>query len=255
MGAPRRNTMHDQIARVLRDRIATGVYPLSEMLPPEMLLVSEFEVSRHTVREAMKTLVNEGLIERSPGRGTIVAPPSKERAVWGVKSLDDLLGEFAANRIAVVRHGPVPVREVPELGILFSLRSNSSLYHIQRVIKAESGPMALNDVYTLPKYAAQIPADLIGLKPMMKLIETYCRLEATRTRQVASATSADARTAKLLEVRPGTPLLNLKRTYVDRHDATIEYTELLFRSDRYQHTVDFFRAKRGPRAPRATAET
>jgi GntR family transcriptional regulator len=249
MGAPRRNTMHDQIARVLRDRIATGVYPLSEMLPPEMLLVTEFEVSRHTVREAMKALVNEGLIERVPGRGTVVAPPSKDRNLWGVKSIDDLVGEFAGNRIVVVKHGIVPVRDFPEVGALFSLRHNSSLYYIERIINGEEGPMAVNHVYTLPKYAAQIPADQIGYKPTMKLIETYCRIEAMRTRQVAGVASANAKTAKLLGVRLASPLLKLKRTYVDRQNAPIEYTELFFRSDRYEHTVDFLREKR-PRARR-----
>ena len=75
----RGTTMYQQVANVLRDRIAYGIYPKDELLPPEMLLLSEFNVSRHTIREAMRMLVGEGLIERSPGRGTIVSPPSRTR--------------------------------------------------------------------------------------------------------------------------------------------------------------------------------
>ena len=77
--------MYQQVANVLRDRIAYGIYPKDELLPPEMLLLSEFNVSRHTIREAMRMLVGEGLIERSPGRGTIVSPPSRTRGNWGIK--------------------------------------------------------------------------------------------------------------------------------------------------------------------------
>ena len=56
--------MYQQVANILRDRIAYGIYPKDELLPPEMLLLSEFNVSRHTIREAMRMLVGEGLIER-----------------------------------------------------------------------------------------------------------------------------------------------------------------------------------------------
>ena len=84
MANGRGTTMYEQVANILRDRISYGIYPKNELLPPEMLLLAEFNVSRHTIREAMRMLVDEGLIERSPGRGTIVSPSSAGSGNWGL---------------------------------------------------------------------------------------------------------------------------------------------------------------------------
>ena len=46
--------MHQSVAGTIRDRISYGIYPENEMLPPELMLSAEFNVSRHTMREALK---------------------------------------------------------------------------------------------------------------------------------------------------------------------------------------------------------
>jgi len=233
--------MHEQIARVLRDRISTGVYSVDEMLPPEMLLVAEFKASRHTVREAMKTLVNERLIERVPGRGTVVRPRYNEEK-WGIRSLNDLVGEFNQSQIVVLKRANVSSKSYPQVADIFSLRgATSTLFHIERVMNSYVGPMALHNLFTLPRYAKQLPADQIGHVPLIGQIEEHCNVRAARTRQVATAESADARVSKMLGVRVGTPMLILRRTYLDQDGNPIEYTELICRPDRYQHTIDFLR--------------
>lgn len=239
----RQEAMHVQVARLLRDRISYGIYPENEMLPPEMLLLAELNVSRHTMRVALETLVSEGLIERSPGRGTVVSPRSAQRGAWGVKSINDLIGEFNQSQLDVLKRAVVPVKEFPEIGTMFALKSSGSLYHIQRVIKIDSEPAALHNLYTLVGYASRLPEDEIGYVPLISLIEMHCRIRAARTRQVATAVAADTLAAKLLGVRKGAPLLALRRTYLNSDDEPIEYTELLCRPDRYQHTVDFLREK------------
>jgi GntR family transcriptional regulator len=241
MPVKRGKTIYKKIANMLRDRISYGVYSENQMLPPEMLLLAEFNVSRHTIREAMKALVAEGLIERKAGRGTIVSPRSKLGGAWGVRSINDLIGEFNDSEIVVLKRGIVSARSFAKVAELFSLRSSGSLYCIQRVIKFKQGPTAFHRLFTLVRYASRIPKDELGYKPLIGQIEHYCRLHAFRTRQVASATEADARVAKLLGVRRGTPMLTLRRTYLSHNDQPIEYTELVCRSDRYEQTVDFYR--------------
>ena len=112
MAGKRSHTMYRQIADTLRDRISSGVYRENELLPPELTLVDEFDVSRHTVRDAMKALVAEGLIERTAGRGTVVSPPSSAQPKWGVRSLADLVGEFSDSEITVLKKGAVSARSV-----------------------------------------------------------------------------------------------------------------------------------------------
>ena len=250
MPASRGNTMYRQIADTLRDRISSGLYREEEMLPPELLLADEFDVSRHTIRDAMKALVADGLIERTAGRGTIVSPRSTSAAKWGVRSLADLVGEFSDSDVTVLRKGGVPARSAPHVAKLFGLEPRDSLYAIQRVITLKQGPIAFHRLFTFMKYASRIPADEIGYETLIGQIEKYCRVQAFKTRQVASATEAEADVAKALGVRRGTPMLVLRRTYLTRDDAPIEYTELVCRPDRYEQTVDFYReaASRSPRS-------
>jgi GntR family transcriptional regulator len=130
---------------------------------------------------------------------------------------------------------------VPGVAELFGLRATGSLYSIQRVISLKQGPTAHHRLYTLVQYASRIPQDVLGYETLIGQIEKYCRVRAFRTRQVASATEADADVAKVLGVRKGAPMLKLRRTYLNREDEPIEYTELVCRPDRYEQTVDFYR--------------
>src|SRR6266508_2118015 len=67
--------MWQQVADHMRDEILKGTYTAGQPLPSEEALAAEFGVSRPTIREGIKTLVAEGLVEVSRPRGTIVRDP------------------------------------------------------------------------------------------------------------------------------------------------------------------------------------
>jgi len=66
--------LYEQIARVVRERIAKGIYPVGQ-LPGEAVLAAEFDVARPTVRHALGILAEEGLVRAVRGRGTYVLRP------------------------------------------------------------------------------------------------------------------------------------------------------------------------------------
>jgi LacI family transcriptional regulator len=70
-----------RLSELLRSRIFTGTYKCGEFMPPERVLALEHGVSRVTVRQAIDTLKQEGILAPEHGRGTrIVASPSDGRA-------------------------------------------------------------------------------------------------------------------------------------------------------------------------------
>ena len=84
-----------QILNVLSQRVETGQYPLEERLPTESELCDEFGASRFTVREALRRLVDHGMVQRRQGAGSIVVAASpKARYVHSLSSLADL-SQFA----------------------------------------------------------------------------------------------------------------------------------------------------------------
>jgi DNA-binding LacI/PurR family transcriptional regulator len=76
--------LYHHIAAYFRDRILTGAIPAGTRLPTEFEIAKEHDVSRGTVRQALHTLVSEGIVERVQGRGTFVRAaaftPAKETA-------------------------------------------------------------------------------------------------------------------------------------------------------------------------------
>lgn len=64
-----------QIAADIRQRIESGEYPPSRAVPSEMDMCEMYEVSRNTVRRAVRLLNAEGVLRTVRGKGTYVEPP------------------------------------------------------------------------------------------------------------------------------------------------------------------------------------
>ena len=66
------NPMYRQIAEDLREQIDSGTLTPGQQLPTELELREQYSASRNTVRDAIKWLINLGLVETRPGQGTFV---------------------------------------------------------------------------------------------------------------------------------------------------------------------------------------
>ena len=69
---------YKQLAATLEQRIQDGTYVVGKTIPPEIQLQKEFQLSRHTVRQAIALLVQEGYLKSEKGSGTFVLRRNKE---------------------------------------------------------------------------------------------------------------------------------------------------------------------------------
>src|ERR671913_1575743 len=76
--------LHQQIRRAIARPILAGAWAPGRRIPSEHELMARFGVSRMTVNRALASLAGEGLVERKRKSGTVVAPPSAERAVFEI---------------------------------------------------------------------------------------------------------------------------------------------------------------------------
>lgn len=74
-----RTSKMEMVASRLRSRIVGGAYPPGTFLPAERALADEFGVARNTLRAALETLEEEGVIRHEDRRGTLVVPPAVAR--------------------------------------------------------------------------------------------------------------------------------------------------------------------------------
>jgi len=108
----RKGDLHHNAVSMLRDMIVSGALAPGERLN-ERELCEQLQVSRTPVREALKTLTQEGLLHSLPNRSPVVAPlDAAETAalVDVVAAIEALAGELAARRVSDA--------QVAELGIL-----------------------------------------------------------------------------------------------------------------------------------------
>ena len=89
-----RTTKYAKLRDLISDQIATGTLNKGDFLPSEPVLAKRFEISRSTVRQAIAELETDGLVERIPGKGTLVlqngvvaAPPVVAPAASGARGI------------------------------------------------------------------------------------------------------------------------------------------------------------------------
>lgn len=72
-----RKSLVSTVADALLDQIVSGELAVDDALPTEAVLCETYDVSRMTVREALKTLQAQNVVRVVPGRGTYVTPVSR----------------------------------------------------------------------------------------------------------------------------------------------------------------------------------
>ena len=96
-----RRSLHDEVVERLRSMIVEGELPAGQRIP-ERVLCERFGISRTPLREALKVLATEGLIDLLPNRGALVSRISAEglqEAFEVMGALEALAGELACSRI------------------------------------------------------------------------------------------------------------------------------------------------------------
>ena len=97
-----KESLYKRIARELAHQISTGTYPPGSLFPTEMELCETWQVSRHTMREALRELTEQGLISRRKGAGTRVCEPQASGVNHPLSHLEDLL-LLAKNNLRVIK--------------------------------------------------------------------------------------------------------------------------------------------------------
>ena len=124
--------MHEDIVVRLRRRIADGELSPGDRLPPERTLAEMFSVSRNTVREAIKVLIDNGVVESRQGAGNYVVDMPESEFV-------DRFAEAVSRQQSALRDA-FNVRKLVEPEIASLAARNAEPEHIsklERVLEAQ----------------------------------------------------------------------------------------------------------------------
>ncbi|MFD3332130.1 GntR family transcriptional regulator [Streptomyces sp. NPDC058700] len=221
--------LYFQLAGQLEDAVANGTLTPGTLLGNEIDLATRLGLSRPTVRQAIQTLVDKGLLVRRRGIGTQVVHSTVRRPLELSSLYDDLdaAGQLPATRVLVHRVEPAAAPVAAALRV----PEGSDVLYLERLRTAHGEPMAYLRNH-LP--AGLVEADTARLEStgLYRMLRAAA-LTLHSARQAVGARAATAAEAALLDEPEGAPLLTMERVTFDDTGRAVEYGSHLYRATRY----------------------
>ena len=199
-----RQTRTEVVRDALADELRTGVYAAGEQLPNEDRLAEKFEVSRATVREAVRGLIEGGYLTRRHGVGTFVTGFSQRRhsldATVSYTGMIAGAGMTPGERVVARTERPATADEAAAL----AMPQRTVLTCVSRVRTADGNPVIYSE--------DRIPTGLLGKARQAPLDTSLYELLGSAGLAIHHGVAAlrpvvaDQRLAGLLEIQPGSAL-------------------------------------------------
>ena len=219
--APRAQPLYAQVKALLMQRLIAGQWRPGEMLPSEFQLADLFGVSQGTMRKALDALAADNVVVRRQGRGTFVAEHDDHRALFHFFHLvgPDGARRLPESRLISVRKGLAGRIEAGCLGI----GRGRPVIRIRRVRSLDGCP-AIAETIAVPQKLFPDLADIREVpNTLYDFYEQRYGITIARAVERLAAVPADERDAKLLEIAPGAPLLEIDRTALALDGAPVEW--------------------------------
>lgn len=229
-----------QIFQIIRNMIASGSYPPGAQLPTDDQFMRDFGVSRHTVRAALQRLVDDGIIERHPGKGSFVVDQADVASAWTIRSVNDILNDKFDTQRKVLFAGTVRAADHRDAARAFQIVDSAELFMLHIIRFTASGPHATSNVY-IPIEFAKVPAHCFEHDLVMRVLEERFHVRAHKMHIDFTAALADRRTSELLHISRGSAVLAWQQTFYAREGSTLQFTRAQYRPDRRPHRLELYR--------------
>lgn len=225
---------HHALAETLAEEIGAAAYPVGGRFPTEADLRARFGVGRHTVREALKILAEQGLIGRRRKTGTVVlaARPVSHYA----HSLRDLKGllDFAESTVLDIRYESFvsTVERAPDELAGLPDKRWLRLAGLRRR-RADGQLLCWAEIYVPDRFAPDREALRGSERAVYEQVMARHGLRLEYVEQSVTAVALPGPIAALLAADPESPALRVVRRYVAHTGATFELSQNLYPAGRY----------------------
>jgi GntR family transcriptional regulator len=235
MVQPGRTPLHIQLADIIRDQIKTGAFRPGDQLPTENELMRQHDLSSSTVRQAVLSLVREGLLFRRAGKGTFVAKRHIGRDLLSFSGFSEeavARGFRPGTRQAKVAWGPANNTVAAAL----SIAPGDRVLTVERLRTIDDEVVAL-EVVSLPEaLGVQLERFNLADISLTAALESDLHIALVRAKQDIRGGIARGALAKALDAQGGSAVLEIDRTAFDGGDAPVYFSASVYRADRYIYT-------------------
>ncbi|MET9908939.1 GntR family transcriptional regulator [Streptomyces sp. NPDC006476] len=221
--------LYYQLAQQLEAAIEHGALAPGNLLGNEIDLSTRLGLSRPTVRQAIQSLVDKGLLVRRRGVGTQVVHSQVKRPLELSSLYDDLEAAGQGPTTRVVRNE----REAAcaDVAAALGIAEGSEVIALERLRLTHGQPVALLSNY-LPTALFALDTERLESTGLYRMMRT-AGITLHSARQTIGARSATAEEAGRLDEKEGAALLTMQRTAYDDTGRPVEYGTHIYRASRY----------------------
>jgi DNA-binding GntR family transcriptional regulator len=237
------------LARSLREKIASGSLALGDRLPGERDLCRRFDISRVTVRRALSELRDQGLIEPAGPRGWFVTARSigEPNVLMSFSEMARGRGLVPSSQVLAAVTRPATIDEAEDL----VLAPGAPIFELRRLRLLDQIPVGIEQTRIPLAVAPSLPTMDFGVDSLYEALRALAVIP-TRADYDVQALAAEADQAGPLGLAEGAPLLLARALTYDQSGRPIEMSRSYFRGDRYRFRTTLYSAWLGP-ARRARA--
>ncbi|QQO10721.1 GntR family transcriptional regulator [Breznakiella homolactica] len=226
--------LYIQLKNILQKMIENGTFKEGEQIPTEAVLCRRYHVSRITVRNALKELEKENLLQKIQGKGTFVSERNKlHRTLSVVAGFSEVCRE--QNRVPGAKVVKSAIEDASEDDIReLNLPADAKVYVLERIRYADNIPVSIEYNRFTEDYSFLLHENLndnslydllgkkhhISFKKSVKILEViFCN---------------DYDIMKYLSLEPGYPLLQITSVVSDHDDKKVYRSRQLIIGDKFK---------------------
>lgn len=219
-----------QIAERLRADITGRVYPAGTQLPTELELAQKYEVNRHTVRRAIGSLSEMGILKATRGRGTFVA----ERTIaYPISSRTRFSEIVSANKRQpggrLISSGDEPASK--EVADRLGVAPEEMVIRGETLRVADGRPITVGTYWINKQLVPNFIADYAELGSVSEVFERAGFKDYRRHKSWVASIPADIHDAELMQIAVGDPVLEVYSVNISESGQGLQYTRARFRGD------------------------
>jgi GntR family transcriptional regulator len=229
---------YQRIQSVIRKRIESGQLRAGDSVDSERDLAKIHQVSLMTARHALATLEREGIVERRRGIGTFVSAPKIH-----FNKLMSYTEQMASRSLAAgskILFARI-INDEQEIAARLALPPNTGIIKLERIRHTSDQPFALETCYFSSADFPSLLSAPLQRESLFKILERDYQVELGYADEEIDATAADSRTAELLAVARGEPLLRIRQLIFSSAGKPVMYVLAFYRADRHKLSIRRFR--------------
>ncbi len=238
VAAPTFSPLYRQIKDYLIRCLQDGEWGPGDAIPSEGELAARFSVSQGTVRKAIDEMAAENLLVRRQGKGTFVATHDDPRSFYRFLRLvpdDGGVAQSVSDPLSCSL-----IEADADVASALGLAVGDPVVHVERLLRFDGEAVVHDRIYLLADLFSGLTLDALrsGERSLYSLFEADYGVRMIRAEERLRAVAAGERTAQLLRLELGAPLLLVERTAYTYGNRPVEWRRGLYCTHRHYYRND-----------------